>query len=75
MDLSTRCNKCGSKIRAYIPWYYYIPWFFGPFFVFIAYLKYDPNLPLIAFVAMLLWGFASIPLGYLWFGKVAIDDE
>ncbi len=74
MDLHTRCNRCGKKIRAFIPWYISIPWFLAPLLVLIVYSRLAPTISGLAIVAMLLWQFASIPMGYVWFGKVMPDD-
>lgn len=74
MDLHTRCNGCGKRIRAFIPWYISIPWFLSPLLVLVACANLISNLPALFLVALIIWQFASIPAGYIWFGKVQADD-
>lgn len=73
-DLHTRCNGCGKKIRAFIPWYIGIPWFLFPLLILVVCTNLIPNLPGFFFVALLLVQFVSIPAGFKWFGKVVADD-
>lgn len=73
MDLHTRCNKCGSKIRAYVPWYAGFPLIFAPIAI-IAWSKFVGEVPGILLVLLLVALLASIPLGYALFGKVIRDE-
>jgi len=74
MDLHTRCNGCGKPVRAFIPWYISIPWLSAPVILLVIYANHVPQVSAPLIFAMLLWEFAAIPLGYIWFGKVVFDD-
>jgi len=74
MNLHTRCNQCHTKISVFIPWYVSIPTFVGPIASILIWSNFIGNVPSILTVFAIIFQFASIPLGYLLFGKVSKDE-
>ncbi len=74
MDLHTRCNKCGMKIRVYVPWHAIYPVIAAPMISMIAWSKIVGEIPDVLIVLLIVAQFASIPLSYAFFGKVIRNE-
>ena len=61
-------------IRAYIPWYAIYPLISAPIVIIIAWLKIAGEIPGVLIVLLIVAQFASVPLGYVLFGKVIRDE-
>ncbi len=81
--LETRCNGCGNKIRAYVPWYLQLfmllassPLLLIPTSMMgTVHGGFNNFLAFIVFiVAVLAWVGVALVLSYRWFGRVVADD-
>lgn len=62
------------KIRVYVPWHAIYPVITAPMTIMIAWSKIVGEIPDVLIVLLIMAQFASIPLGYVFFGKVIRNE-
>jgi hypothetical protein len=73
MNLHVRCNGCGLKVRAHVPFYIQFPFMLFPIFLFYLIDLFTGIELKTSFIFMFLaWFFIAIPIGYHLLGRIEV---